>query len=130
MMSFYSLFEMILLVIGVEWIVVFIMMKSGIAFKFLPKPNKKDYSVEFTNNGWNVHIPSQNPLDFIDMIIKKLTGEDASTEEYIQQNIKNIIKSKSKIMIEKTLEKSDIVNKKVAELVLASINAEILNKKK
>ncbi len=129
MMSFYSLFEMILLVIGIEWIVVFIMMKSGIAYKFLPKPNQKDYSVEFTNNGWNFHIPSQNPLDFIDMIIKKLTGEDATTQEYIQQNIKNIIKSKSKNLIETTLQKSDVVNKKVQELVLDQLNKELFNKK-
>lgn len=130
MNDFISLLEIVFLVIFVEWIIVFIMLKSGLAFKFMPKPDKKDYSVVFDNNGWNFHIPAQNPLDFFDMIIKKFNGDDATTQEYIQQNIKNIIKSKSKKLIENTLEKSQMINKKVNDLVLEQITQELNKKEK
>ncbi len=117
------------LVIGLEWIIVFIVVKTGLIYKFMPKSNSKDYSIAITNNGWDLHIPSQNPLDFINMIVNKITGEDATTQEYIQQNIKNIIKTKSKNLIEHTLQKSEVVNKKVKDLVLDQINQELFNKK-
>ncbi len=117
------------LVIGLEWIIVFIVVKTGLIYKFMPKSNSKDYSIAITNNGWDLHIPSQNPLDFVDMIIKKFTGEDATTQEYIQQNIKNIMKNKSKKIIENTLQKSEVVNKKVQELVLDQLNKELFKNK-
>ncbi len=117
------------LVIGLEWIIVFIVVKTGLIYKFMPKANSKDYSVGFTNNGWDLHIPSQNPLDFINMIVNKITGEDATTQEYIQQNIKNIMKNKSKKIIENTLQKSEVVNKKVQELVLDQLNKELFKNK-
>jgi len=130
MIYFINFVEVGVAVVGIEWLSGLLLIKSGLAFKLLPKSKKTDYSIGISNNGWDIHLPSQNPLDFINLIFNKISGDDATTEQFIQQNIKNVIKSKSKLLITKTLENSEVVNKKISQMVLENLESEILNKKK
>ncbi len=93
--------------IVLEWLIVFIMTKSGLAFKLLPKPDPKKFYVNYNSDGVQFNLPGADPLDAINNLIKKVTGADQPIDKKIDKVIDGYINEKIKDSLVNELSKKD-----------------------
>ena len=93
--------------IVLEWLIVFVMTKTGLAFKLLPKPDPKKFNINYDSDGIKFNLPGANPLEAVDNLIKKVTGADQPIEVKIDKAIDGYINEKIKDSLVNELSNKD-----------------------
>ena len=113
---------MVPLTIIAEWSVVYFMVKTGRAFKFLPKPDPNKYNINMSNEGIDLHLPGQDPIQAVNNLVKKITGADKSMDEKLDNMMDGYINEKMKdVLVQNLKDKgtddaiTQLIQKKIKE---------------
>ncbi len=92
------------------------------------KPNPNAYSVNLSNNGIDLHLPGQDPIQAINNLIKKLTGADKSIDEKLNDLMNGYINEKMKDVLVQNL-KDKNTDDAITQLIQKKIKEKLENMK-
>ncbi len=110
-----------------EWLIVFFMTKTGLAFKLLPKPDKTKFNISLNSDSLDFHLPGNNPIESIDGLIKKFTGADQPIDKKIDKAIDGYINDKIKDSLVNELSKDNKTDDIIQEYIRKAIEKKINN---
>ncbi len=123
----FIIFIAIFLTIIVEWIIVFIMTKSGIVYKFQPKPDPKKFSITWDAGGLRLFIPATDPFNAIQNLYKMLTGSDRPIEERIDKMLNDYMSDKISDVLSDNIVKNKDIDKNIDTLIKDKLNKKLEN---